>query len=33
MITPAEALGLSFATLDTRVRQALRHVSDGTATG
>ncbi len=29
MITPAEALGLSGATLETRVRQALRHLSDG----
>jgi len=28
MITPTEALGLAGATLDTRVRQAMRHVSD-----
>ncbi len=30
MITPAEALGLSGATLETRVRQAMRHVGDAT---
>jgi carboxypeptidase Taq len=28
MLTPTEALGLSGATLETRVRQAMRHVSD-----
>jgi carboxypeptidase Taq len=28
MITPTEALGLSGATLETRTRQAMRHVSD-----
>jgi len=29
MITPAEVLGLSGANLETRVREALRHMSDG----
>ena len=30
MITPSEALGLSGATLETRTRQALAHLSDAT---
>jgi hypothetical protein len=33
MLTPAEIVGLSGATLETRVRQAARHVTDATFAG